>query len=30
LLDGCVFFSKYLHTHISPTLVEMISNNTYH
>ena len=28
--DGCVFSSNYLHTHISPTLVEMISNNTYH
>jgi hypothetical protein len=28
--DGCVFSSNYLHTHISPTLVEMISNNPYH
>ncbi len=28
--DGCVFSLIYLHTHISPTLVEMISNNPYH
>lgn len=28
--DGYVFFIKYLHTHISPTLVEIISNNPYH
>ncbi len=27
---GCVFFLKSLHTHISPTLVELISNNPYH
>ncbi len=28
--DRCVFSLKYLHTHISPTLVELISNNPYH
>ncbi len=28
--DICVFSSNYLHTHISPTLVEMISNKPYH
>ncbi len=27
---GCVFSLKYLHTHILPTLVELISNNPYH
>ncbi len=27
---GCVFSLKYVHTHISPTLVELISNNPYH
>jgi hypothetical protein len=30
LHDGCVFSLNYLHTHISPTLVELISNNPYH
>ena len=30
LHDRCVFSLKYLHTHISPTLVELISNNPYH